>query len=267
LTFWRNIRPSAYHQGSGANSLFNRLEWTDWLIGSAEKNPDYSSHLFELFHDQAWTLTLMEDFIKAKKYFRKAWKRRQHHDIHEIELAINIVYFYWKQKKYNKASLWLKLSKELLNKSVDINPETIDRQWLKVWHYEGRIYYERGDQHDLDKADKCFQKAANLAKNINSKRAIYFNHKWVADLYIKANKNLDAAEKLLTECLSMSDENLDKSLIAHCKASLANLKKANQDFVDAKKFAESAYQDFDKLGMLVDKENMELFIQSLEREI
>jgi hypothetical protein len=266
LTFWRNIRPLAYHQGASANSLFNRLEWTDWLIEASAKNPDYSSHLFELFYDKAWTLTLIENFIEAKEYFRKAWQLSHYHDIQQIKLAIDIIYFYWKQKKYDKAALWSKFSDKLLNQSPHLDLDFTQHQNLRILHYSGRIYYEQDNFH---KAIDCFLKVVELAKTLNLQRAIYLNQKWLADLYIKdnKNKNLGEAEKLLNECLSMAEDNIDESLIAHCRASMADLKRANQHFDNAKEWAELAYQDFKRLEMYVDQEIMRLFIQSLEQQL
>ncbi|QEI42658.1 hypothetical protein BMF77_03269 [Dolichospermum sp. UHCC 0315A] len=268
LQFWRNIRSSSYDQGSSCISPFNRLPWTKKLIelinNKEYKKPEDWSILAEVSYDQAWTLTLREKFEDAEKLFREIWQLRKYQDLcFEITLAIDIIYFYWKQNKYFKAFLWIKLSKKLLNKATNLSSDFIQRQKVKILHYEGRIYYEKDD---FNKARECFFEVVKLAKSPNLQRAIYLNQKWLADLDIKENVNLENAEKLLKECLYMADENIDESLIAHCKASMASLKikKDSQDFDDAKEWAKLAYQDFERLEMFIDKEQMKFLIQSLE---
>ncbi|WP_414530653.1 tetratricopeptide repeat protein [Nodularia chucula] len=135
---------------------------------------------------------------------------------------------------------------------------------MKIYHYQGRIYYE---QDNFQGARECFIKVLEIAEPLKLTRAIYLNQKWLADLAIKENTHLNEVEKfrkLLKECLFMADENLDESFLAHCRASMANFEQASENFDEAKEWGELAYEDFKRLGMFVDQEEMKLLLESME---
>jgi LuxR family glucitol operon transcriptional activator len=86
---------------------------------------------------------------------------------------------------------------------------------------------------------------------------------WLADLAVKEG-NLKEAKPMLEECIREADKNSDKCSIAFCKESMAFLENKNGNLQEAVRLANSASEDFTRLGMLIEAERTRLFIETIK---
>ncbi|WP_414526954.1 tetratricopeptide repeat protein [Nodularia chucula] len=268
LQLWRNINcyshTQGYSRGDRTTAWRNGLDWIDWLIQAAIQHQHWST-VAELMANKGWTLTLIGNnrFTEAQTLFTQAWKLRHHQNSNfQLTLAIHIGCLRIEQQKFPQAHRWFHWSQNLLNR-VTLDPEIATRHQIQILYNQGQIHFKTSNYHE---AETSYQQALSLAKTIDWQRAMCLIQNWLADIAIELG-NLQKSQELLEQCLLVAEKNLDQCTIAFCKQSTAFLAKADGNWTDAQSFAQSAYQDFLKLGMLAEAEETQTLLQVIKSNI
>ncbi|WP_392476366.1 AAA family ATPase [Nostoc sp. C110] len=268
LKFWQNIEAYTHIMGRRESRLQywdDRLSWTAWLIQAAERRGDWSVTA-KVMVDRAWTLTSVgkqKQLEEADELFTKAWELRQHQEaLFMLCLARNIAVLRIQQQRFDEAQVWLTQATELLEQT-QLEQQQRSRQLVQIQYYQAEILFKNGK---YEQAKISFQETLKLAQAMDWIRAIFCTQNWLADIAIKQER-LDEAEQLLTEGLRVAEANEDKSRIGFCQRSLCSLAKAKGNLFDAHHWASKALENFEKLGMLLEAEETQNLLQTLDTEM
>lgn len=262
--FWQAIKCYSHHQGYRGNRLTywdTRLDWTEWLIASAEQRQDWAV-LGQVLFDQAWTLTLMgqpRHLDAAANQFARAWELRHHQDLaFQSNLAIHIAVCTIQQQEFATATEWLDRARALLSTST-LDAMTVQRQTLTLNYYQGEICYKT---QQYQQAQTLFQQVLQQAQTLDWRRAIFLAKDWLADIAIQ-QKDFSRAQLWLKEGLEEAKSNQDQCRTAFCMRSIAHLEKARGNLARALYWATSAKEKFDRLGMVPEATETEALLLSL----
>ena len=268
LNFWQNIEAYTHIMGRRESRLQywdDRLTWTTWLIQAAQQRGDWSVTA-KVMVDRAWTLTSMgkqKQLEEADKLFSKAWELRHYQKtLFMLSLARNIAVLRIQQQRFDQAQVWLTQAVELLEQT-QLDQQQRSRQLVQIQYYQGEILFKNGK---YEEAKIIFKETLKLAQAMDWIRAIFCTQNWLADIAIKQER-LDEAEGLLTEGLRVAEANEDKSRIGFCQRSLSSLAKAKGNLFDAHHWASKALENFEKLGMLLEVEETQNLLQTLDTEM
>ncbi|MCC5598011.1 tetratricopeptide repeat protein [Nostoc favosum] len=268
LNFWQNLEAYTHIMGRRESRLQywdDRLTWTTWLIQAAEQRGNWSVTA-KVMVDRAWTLTSMgkqKQLEEADKLFSKAWELRHYQkSLFMLSLARNIAVLRIQQQRFDEAQVWLTQAVELLEQT-QLDQQQRSRQLVQIQYYQGEILFKNGK---YEEAKIIFQETLKLAQAMDWIRAIFCTQNWLADIAIKQER-LDEAEGLLTEGLRVAEANEDKSRIGFCQRSLCSLAKAKGNLFDAHYWASKALENFEKLGMLLEVEETQNLLQTLDTEM
>lgn len=262
--FWQRVNCYTHTQGYRGNRFsywHTRLDWTDWLLQSAEQQQDWSTVLDVLF-DQAWTLTLLgqtRHIEQADALFQRAWSLRHHKDLQfQTHLAIHIAVLRIQQEQFELATEWLHRASQLLEQGT-ADTVALQRSRIHLLYYQGEICYKTSH---YEQSMALFQQVLEQAQAIHWQRAIFLAKDWLADIAIQ-QENFHDAQRLLTEGLQAAEANRDECRAAFCKRSIAHLEKARGNETIAACWAEEAQKGFEQLGMLSEAEETSVLLHSL----
>lgn len=261
--FWSEVRSYSYVQGYRGDRLSywsTRLDWTDWLIQAAEQQQDWSTALEVLF-ERGWTLTLMgqsKHLEAADRLFDKAWRHRSYKDLpFQINLAIHIAVLRIQQQEFDQATQWLWQAEGWLQDSLETPNQ---RLWIHLRYYQGEIAYKT---EAYGQAKLHFQQVLDDAQASGWQRAIFLAKDWLANIALKQG-SLEEAQILLKEGLQIAEANQDDCRAAFCMRSIASLEKARHNWLVARYWADSARQNFERLGMMTEAQETRQLLKSLE---
>lgn len=262
--FWQSVKGYTHMQGQrhDRRSCWDmRLDWTDWLLQTAEQQQDWQTAL-EIMLDQGWTLTLLgqsRHLERADALYQHAWELRHHKaPAFQTNLAIQIAFLHIERQQFIEAMEWLTQARQ----STDLDPLAEQRQQLQLDYYEGSICYKTEDYH---RAQLLFQQVLHRAEALQWQRAIFLAKAWLADIAIQ-QRNLDEAEAVFQEGLQVAEANQDECRAAFCRRSLARLEQARGNRHLAHQWAQSAWQGFEQLGMLTEAQETFDLLQTLAVE-
>jgi tetratricopeptide (TPR) repeat protein len=262
--FWRQVNCYTHTQGYRRNRLTawnTRLDWANWLIQSAKQQQDWATAL-EVMLEQGWTLTLLgqpRHLEQAQSLYRDAWNQRHHQTSHfQVELAINWAVLLIQQEQFTQASEWLQKAQELLA-SPEMDSASRQRSHLQIQYYQGEIAYKL---KNYSQAQQLFQQVLTQAEQLNWQRAIFLAREWLADIAIQQQQFLQA-QHWLEEGLQVAQANQDECRLAFCQRSFARLESARGNRAIAQRWATTAKQQFERLGMLTEVRETEDFLQTL----
>jgi transcriptional regulator with XRE-family HTH domain len=248
----------------------DRLMWLDWLTQEAERRGDWPT-VVSMICNMGWSLAWMgrpESLDEAHKLLKRAWDLRDYVKIAlQLDLARNIAVVHIRSKEYFEADRWLNLSEDLLSKATLEKKEYL-RLWLQLPYYRGIALYERSQNEggDLNRnyqqAEKLFRQMLIAAEEIAWQRAAIYAQNWLADIAIKRGR-LSEAESLLQTGLPVAVRNKDKRRIAHFKRSWAYLEQARGDLNEACRWVDDAHEEFKRLGMQQEVDEMRNLLQDL----
>ena len=265
--FWQAVKGYTYFQRQGNDRLRywdTCLEWTDWLIQTAEQQQDWSTAVSVML-DRGWTLTLMgqeKQLQAAGLLLNRAWKFCDRIPSHlQIDLAIHIAVVRLQQQQFDVSERWLTQAAERLG-TTQLDPTRKTRFATHILYYQGEICYKIGD---YDRAKQQFQQALKQAQSLQWQRATFLINHWLADIAIQQN-NLDTAQQILQSGLQAAQDNHDQCRAAFCKRSFARLEKVQGNLNVAYNWATEAQADFLSLGMLPEAEETQALLQTLSTE-
>ncbi len=94
-------------------------------------------------------------------------------------------------------------------------------------------------------------------------RSIISTQNYLANIAI-AQDRLDEAEGLLQTGLTICERNKDKRRTAYYKGSFARLYRKSGDLDEAHHWAKEAFDDFERLGMRLEMEEIHALLQELQ---
>lgn len=285
LHFWRYIKSYSYARGrnSDRHSFWTLpLEWTKWLLETAEKKKDWSAAA-ELNLDLGQKLSLRrdsKDLDRAVTILDKAWKLRNYKDTDtsfKLDVAISQAHVSIEQEKFARAYGWVQNARKLLNDATKLlaysqeNPAECfppsqlekERILVRVLFCEGDIYYKT---KKYDEAKQKFEAALTKAKSLQWKRAEALAQDWLAHIAI-AQGDLETAQKLLTKSREAAEKRQDKCRMAYCDLGLGRIEFKKDNFKEASELFEQAEEAFRSLGMIPEAEETAEEIRKLPQEL
>lgn len=264
LTFWHNVSSYTQVMGRHVSRLGywdDRLSWTAWLIEAAQQRGDWGTAA-RLMLDRAWTLIAIskpKSLEEADALLTQAWNFRHHQDsTFQANLTKNIAVLHIQQQRFNDAQLWLNRANEILEQTVLEEPERL-RQLIQIQYYQGEILFKTGA---YQQAKEFYETALQYARTLNWIRAMYMIQNWLADIAI-CQGNFDDAKTLLMDGLHMAEANQDRTRIAFCQRSIAELFRSQGDLMEATRWANNALENFEALGMMPEAEETQSILHHL----
>ncbi len=194
---------------------------------------------------------------EADELLSRAWSLREHAaSWTKVNLAQEIADLRIYQENFADALYWFAQAKEILDAAELDEPERTRREITSLYYY-GIMCYK---QQDYALAEKCFRDMVEQAQNIGWQRAIIYAQNWLAELAIAYNR-LDEAEDLLVTGLPVAERNKDRRRTAHYKRSFAYLRLKQGNLDEVHRYAEESYDDFERLGMRLEMEEMQVLLQ------
>jgi LuxR family glucitol operon transcriptional activator len=161
--------------------------------------------------------------------------------------------------KYTEALQWVEIEGELIEEA-QLTESGRTRAHLTNVYYRGIIAYET---HKFVEAGQFFQQAIQLAERIGWQRATIYVQNYLADIAL-AQGDLQTAERLLQTGLPVAARNKDKRREAFYKRSFAHLAIARAHQAEACHWAAAALDDFERLGMQPEADELRELLESLE---
>ena len=257
--FWQGGVGSVVHAASIYGYWDDQLVWTSWLIQAAERRGDWSTAV-EVMVKKGYTLTLMGRLEDANRLLSRAWELHEHAVPRvQVNSAQNMARLRIQQEHFADASCWLDQAQTLLDKAQLDEPEHTRRQII-TRYTRGKLCYKL---QGYGQSESCFREAVDLAQTIDWQRITIYARNYLADIATTQGR-LDEAEQLLQTGLTISERNKDKRRIAFYKRSFAYLYQKQGDVDKASYWAQEAFDDFERLGMLLDAKEMHKLLQKLE---
>ena len=257
-TFWQQKGVEGFAGIYGYTD--DRLVWFEWLIQAAERRGKWRIAV-KAMSDKTWTLIWLgeeERWGEIEALLERAWKLREYvSPSWQSDIANNFASLRIRQKNYADALKWLECSEGLL----DAQEKGRDylRDWIPIMARRGEVYLQT---KNYAQASECYQQAFDSARSILWQRATIHAQNWLADIAI-AYGNLDEAEPLLHKGLVVTERNKDRRYAAFYKRSLAHLEYKRNELGLARRWAEEAQDDFDRLGMRPEAEEMNQLLEEL----
>lgn len=252
--FWKYLKGYTHFAGYWSE----RLRWMDWWRETAEKREDWLT-MVEALRDKSRTLILVDraDYLaQAHQLLERAWQLCQIHQLPiEIDLALDMTILQIHQRDFRSADRWFSKLSEIQAR-IDSSDSNAPRRSIQIDYYRGEFYF---NQQKFIEAQKSYEKALQKAQDIGWHRAVTFLRIWLALVAIEVSK-LDRAESLLEESFPSVNVNGDRRCLAFCKRAFALLKKAQGDWIAAKRWAASAREDFRQLLMRREMTEMDDFL-------
>jgi LuxR family glucitol operon transcriptional activator len=253
--FWRYLKGWTHFCGYWDE----RLRWMDWSIEIATQHEDWV-WAGEAMFDKARTLTLMNQPMQREEAIalcKQAWNLRDSMEFSlQFNLAIHLAVLYIHQEQFQQASHWLRQGQNLLQQARS-QEYTPSREWIHILYYQAKICLQT---EDYEQANTLYTEARKQAEVIGWKRGFTYIDNWLASVAI-AQGNLDEADRLLKVGLPIAESNNDRRCIAFCKRSFALLEKARGNLGESRRWAHSAKEDFQRLKMIQEAEEMGSLLQ------
>ena len=237
------------------------LSWMDWLIEAARKRQDLTTAA-EAMCERAKILNLIDRPEKREEVIglcSQALKLDDSDDLtFKFDAIINLIVPYINQQQFDKARDWIEQGQNLLQQASQEQSTSIRLQ-IYLLYYQARIGFDTGDYQQT----KCFyDEALELAQKIDWQRGIIYIYGHLAELAI-SQKDLEEAERLLRLCLPEAKRNNDKRSIAFDQYLYACLERERGNLDEARRWAESAKENFDSLKMPLEVKKINALLQEL----
>lgn len=227
-----------------AHRAENRGEWSTWVEATV---------------DMAYSLMMRGQLEDADKNFALAWKGRESADYAEqTKLTEYMGRLRVYQRNFEDAAIWLKEASNLLDKASLADPERSRRQ-VTILNYYGLMCYEKGN---YAAAEEYFNEVVARAGKIELQRTALFAQNYLADIAIEQG-DLDKAERIIKEGLNVSERNKADRFTATFQRSYAYLFAKRGDLEKASKWAKQALDNFKRLGMKREIDEMSGLLESL----
>lgn len=258
--FWRSWAEGVGEFTNVYGYWNERLVWLEWLIEAAERRGDWSTAVAAM-SNKGWTLVFMGRYSEAESTLHRAWTLRQHTTpFGRSELAGTIAVLYLRQGKYAEALKWLDHSEAAL-KQMDLRSQ--DPQFIRwnlvLSYHRAQVCFKQGDYRQ---AEALFRRVFEQAQVIRWQRLRIYAQNWLADLAI-AKGQVDAAERLLQTGLHEAKRIKAILRTAFYKRSFAHLERRRGNVAEARRWATEALDDFDRLGMKPEAEEMRQLLEGL----
>ncbi len=235
------------------------LIWLNWLTQAAERRGDWSIAVSAMM-EVGSILSHMGRLEDADRFLRRAWDLREHADFRiQVEIIQIIARLRTYQEQYAEAQYWLDQANAFLEKAQLHEPE-YSRKWINNQRYYGELCYKK---RDYDQAEMCFRQVLDRAQMIGRQRSIIASQNYLANIAI-AQDRLVEAEGLLKTGLTVCERNKDKRRTAYYKCSFAHLYRKLDDLGASRRWAEEAFDGFERLGMQLEMEEMRALLQELQ---
>jgi LuxR family glucitol operon transcriptional activator len=126
------------------------------------------------------------------------------------------------------------------------------RERIPIPYRLGEICYQL---EDYESAKEYYQQVVEHATEIGWQRAVNYAQNWLADIAIVQGA-LSEAEGLLKTGLTVAATNKDQRRTAFYKRSYAHLARARGDKAAMRRWAAEARDEFDRLGMQPEMQEM-----------
>ena len=257
---WRHIRDFTHICGYWSD----RLRILDWLIAEAERRSEWSTAV-QVLCDKGFTLTLTGPSARleeAQTLLQRAWALHDHAPaVVQARAAALIASVLMRQGAHADAHRWLDTSEELLVSS-ELTPEVQARELSATLFDRGENALLMGDYAG---AEAAFRQMLTQAERSGSQRSAMFAHNFLA-LTAIFRDNLASAEKHLQLGWPVATRNKEKRLIAFFERTFAYffLKRGDPD--QARHWAAAALDDFERLGMQPETQEMRGLAAQLARD-
>lgn len=257
IQLWQHVRDFTHIYGYWSD----RLSLLDWIIAEAESRREWTM-LVEALNDKGFTLTLTGSFAHlagAETLLQRAWSLHSHADMaRQARTAALLGSLYTRQQKYTEAHYWLDISENLLH-TADLDPTHRVRELTSTLFDRGETWLVMGD---YGSAERVFREMLTQAQLCGWQRGLLYGQNWLAYSTILQG-NLSLAEQLLQRGWPDALRNKEKRLIALYRRSFAYLCQKRNDPVEAYTWAAEALDNFERLGMSAEIEELQRLLEDL----
>ena len=244
-------------------SLYGRwpqyLNWLDWLVLQSKHQGDWIT-VIKVVIAKSWLLMRswsVQDLEEPYKLLMEVWEIRKHADEQtEADLAESIARLWIKKGDWQTAHKFLNEEEKIVVKA-NFNEDLHIRYYIPVVYHRGVIHYR---EREYSLARGCFSAVLSSAEKIQWHRVISSSKNWLADIAIDENDR-DTAKRLITEGLMMAEHNpIQRRRFARYQRSMARWHKKWGTLEESQRSANQAIDNFERLGMIKEKQEMQDFV-------
>jgi NB-ARC domain len=258
LALWNNVRDFTHIYGFWAD----RLSLLDWLVVEANNRLDYST-VVQAMYDRAFTLTLTGPTTRleeADALLQRCWTLRQYAPLAlQARVAALTASLYIKYEKYPEAHQWLDTGEDLLRMS-ELEPIELARERTSLLYDRGENWLLMGE---YGKAQETFEEMLEQGTISGWQRSIAYAQNWLAYTAV-FQKNSEVSRQYVEHGWPVASRIKEKRLTAYYKRTFAFYYREIANRSEALKWAEDAFDTFERLGMPPDTREMQAFIEQLK---
>jgi len=248
-------------------SLYGRwpqyLNWLDWLVLQSKNRGDWPT-VIKVVIAKSWLLMRswsVQDLEEPYELLMQVWELRESvaDKTIQADLAESISRLWIKKGDHQSAQRFLN-EEERIVVNANFSEDLHIRYYLPIVYHRAVIHFR---EREYSLARGGFLAVLDSAKKIQWHRVISSSKNWLADIAIEENDR-DTAKRLIIEGLMMAQDNpIQRRRFARCQRSMARWHKKWGTLDESEKFAYQAIDNFDRLGMIKEKEAMQDFINGL----
>ncbi len=257
VTLWHNVRDFTHIYGYWSD----RLNLLTWITAEAESRGDWQTAI-QAMYDRAFTLTLTglsTHLDDAAALLRRCWSLRDYAgDVLQARVAALTASLCIRQKSHAEARQWLDTGETLL-KAARLEPVELAREYTSLLFDRGESWLAMGD---FPNAQKVFEEMLQQAQISGWQRSVVHAQNWLAYSAILQG-HLDRGAQYLHMGWPVANRIKEKRLNAYYRRSFAYYHRALGSRAEALEWAETALDNFERLGMLPETHEMEALVESL----
>jgi tetratricopeptide (TPR) repeat protein len=255
IALWHNVRDFTHIYGYWTD----RLKLLNWIINEAERRHDWHVAI-QAMYDKAFTLTLAGPSLdEASALLQRCWSLREYaSDVLLARVAALMASLHIQQKAYAEAHQWLDKAEALLQ-NTDLDVPALARERASILYDRGEAWFAMGDYPN---AVHVFETMLQEALIAGWQRSVVHAQRWLAYTAILQG-DLDASEQYLTMGWSVVSRINEKRAEAYFRRTFAYYYQARGDSLEAQKWAATAHDSFERLGMTLATSEMQTLIGEL----
>lgn len=250
---WANVRDFTHIYGYWSD----RLGILKWMIAESERRGAWDNTILAMY-DRAFTLLLIRlptQLDEADALLKRCWSLRDYASpAVQARVASLTASLCIRQGDYARAQRWLDQGERLLHEAAPQLPA------LELARERTSFLYDLGESHLMTRAyaqaQSTFEDMLHQAQVSGWQRSVLYAQNWLAYTAILQGVP-ERAELFLQMGWAVANRIKEKRLNAFYKRTFAYYYRATGNYVEAQRWAEDAFDSFERLGMLPELREME----------
>src|SRR5258708_1675198 len=261
VALWRNVRDFTHIYGY----WIDRVKLLNWIIAEAESKGEWQIAIPAMY-DKAFTLSLTgpsTSLEKADALLQRCWTLRDYTDgVVRGRIAALISSICIQQARHQEAHQWLDTSEALLA-GGGLSQIALARERTSILYDRGENWFALGDYGN---AQRVFEEMLQQAQLSGWQRSVVHALNWLAFVAVLQG-NFEAGKQYLQTGWPVAVRIKEKRVIAYYRRTYAYYYRGIGNQAETLRWAETALDNFERLGMLNAAAEMRIFVNDLNSPV